>query len=270
MVICPLCQKPLFRDSHSWHCEAGHSFDVARQGYVNLLTVQQKHSLHPGDTKEMVLARRQFLEAGYYAPIGETLSRLAAQYCPNAQNVLDVGCGEGYYLSHLSSIPQHVGIDISKDAVRCAASRYKNSLWLTATASHLPFESHSFDCLLSMFALTMKEEYARVLREKGIFIQVLAGAKHLTGLKRIIYPTLVEKEKNLQPELKGFTLLHSESLSFEFHVDSPQQVQNLLAMTPHVWRISKAAAEALARTGSLKDRGEVVFNVYQNQPNTNS
>ena len=263
MVICPLCEKPLNRNDKNWCCENGHSFDIARQGYVNLLTVQQKHSLNPGDTREMVLARRQFLEAGYYLPIGETLKKLVSQHAPDAQCVLDVGCGEGYYLTHLPHIPQRVGIDISKEAVRCAAAKYKDNLWFTATASHLPFENGSFDCLLSMFALTMEEEYHRVLKPGGLFLQVLAGKNHLTGLKKIIYPTLTEKEKNLQPELTGFTLLASETLTFDFTLTEGEQVQNLLSMTPHVWRISKEAAQTLRETTSLQDRAEVIFNLYQ-------
>jgi 23S rRNA (guanine745-N1)-methyltransferase len=229
-------------------CEKGHCFDIAKQGYVNLLTVQQKHSLHPGDTRQMVLSRREFLEAGYYSPIGEKLKALVQTHCPKAQAVLDVGCGEGYYLSHLSSIPQRTGVDISKEAVRCAAGKYKDTLWLTATASHLPFADHSFDCLLSMFALTMEEEYRRVLKPDGLFVQVLAGKNHLTALKNIIYPTLVEKEKNLQPDLEGFQHIHSETLRFDFAVEENLQVKNLLSMTPHVWRISKEAAQALEQT----------------------
>lgn len=263
MVICPLCEKPLSREPKNWCCENGHTFDVARQGYVNLLTVQQKHSLNPGDTREMVLARRQFLEAGYYLPIGETLKKLVTQYAPHSETVLDVGCGEGYYLSHLTHIPKRIGIDISKEAVRCAAAKYKDSLWLTATASHLPFADHSFDCLLSMFALTMEEEYHRVLKPGGLFVQVLAGKNHLTGLKKIIYPTLVEKEKNLQPDLAGFILLTSETITFSFALTEAEQVQDLLSMTPHVWRISKEAAQTLRETTTLEDRAEVVFNLYQ-------
>lgn len=265
MVICPICGKPLSCEGKSWICENSHSFDVARQGYVNLLTVQQKHSLNPGDTREMVLARRHFLEAGYYLPIGETLKKLVSKHCPNAQRVLDVGCGEGYYLTHLPHIPNRVGIDISKEAVRCAAAKYKDSLWFTATASHLPFETGSFDCLLSMFALTMEEEYHRVLKPGGLFVQVLAGKNHLTGLKKIIYPTLVEKEKNLQPHLSGFSLLASDTLTFDFSLSEGEQVQNLLSMTPHVWRISKEAAQALRETTSLQDNAEVIFNLYQAQ-----
>ncbi len=265
MVICPLCKKPLIRDAKSWHCEDGHAFDVARQGYTNLLTVQQKHSLNPGDTRDMVLARREFLESGFYAPIGETLRELVTVHCPHGQDILDVGCGEGYYLSHLTHIPNRVGIDISKEAVRCAAAKYKDSLWLTATASHLPFADNSFDCLLSMFALTMEEEYRRVLRPGGLFVQVLAGKSHLTNLKKIIYPTLVDKEKNLRPILEGFAHIHSETLTFDFSVNENRQVRNLLSMTPHLWRITKDAAQALEQTQALKDRAEVIFNLYQAQ-----
>lgn len=263
MVICPVCHAPLLREKTVWHCENGHSFDVARQGYVNLLTVQQKHSLHPGDTREMVIARRNFLDAGHYLPIAQKLRELTNQFVPEAKCVLDVGCGEGYYLSNLAHIPTRVGIDISKEAVRYAASRDKSATWLTATAAHLPFADGSFDCVLSMFALTAETEFCRVLKENGIFIQVLAGKYHLSALKRIIYPEILEKEKNLQPQLQGFRLLHSETLCFDFSVESAEMLQNLLYMTPHVWRISKEAAQSLSQTARLDDRAEVVFNVYQ-------
>ncbi len=263
MVICPVCHAPLLREKTVWHCENGHSFDVARQGYVNLLTVQQKHSLHPGDTREMVLARRNFLDAGHYLPIANKLRDLIVQFAPEAKSVLDVGCGEGYYLSNLAHIPTRVGIDISKEAVRYAASRDKNAIWLTATAAHLPFADGSFDNVLSMFALTAEAEFCRILKENGVFVQVLAGKRHLSALKNIIYAEILEKEKNLQPQPQGFTLLHSETLCFDFSVESAEMLQNLLYMTPHVWRISKEAAHNLSQTDYLEDRAEVVFNVYQ-------
>lgn len=263
-VICPVCGLPLSGEKPAWKCENGHSFDVARQGYVNLLTVQQKHSLHPGDTAAMVLARRRFLQAGYYLPIRDKLRQLLAHYAPRAQSVLDVGCGEGYYLAGLE-LPRRWGIDISKDAVRYAAGGDKAAKFLTATAAHLPFADGSFDALLSMFALTIEEEYARVLGNDGVFVQVLAGEKHLQGLKSIIYPTLTEKPKCLQPELDGFCLLHHEILHFDFSLSDGQSVQDLLSMTPHVWRISKEGAQALARTTQLNDRAEVIFNVYRRQ-----
>ena len=91
MVICPVCKTPLTREKPCWHCENNHSFDVARQGYVNLLPVQQKHSLTPGDTKEMVAARRAFLDGGHYLPIAETLAKLVKSVAP--ETLLDAGCG---------------------------------------------------------------------------------------------------------------------------------------------------------------------------------
>ena len=238
---------------------------MARQGYVNLLTVTQKHSRHPGDTREMVAARRAFLDAGWYAPIAKTLTDLVRRFCPAAEAVLDAGCGEGYYLSQLGWIPERWGIDISRDAVRYAAVRDRSAHWLTATAAHLPFADGGFDCVLSMFALTAGAEFARVLRPGGIFVQVLAGQNHLPGLKSIIYPAHVEKEKTLHPALPGFGLLHTQTLRFSFSLPDAQSVHDLLYMTPHVWRITKRGAEALAQTAQLTDTAEVIFNIYGRQ-----
>lgn len=259
---CPVCGEALQQREKTWSCTRGHSFDVARQGYVNLLPVTQKHSLHPGDTKEQVAARRDFLDGGYYTPIADMLTALLREFCPECRTVLDVGCGEGYYLSGLPQIPERWGIDVSKEAVRYAAVREKNAQFLVATASHLPFAERSFDALLSMFALTMPEEFSRVLKDGGTFIQVLAGEHHLPKLKSLIYPEQKEKPKNLHPDLPGFTLLHSRVLEFHFELNEPRQVQNLLYMTPHVWRITRQGAERLMQTQRLGDDAQVVFNVY--------
>ena len=262
--LCPICGKPLTTEKPAWECENNHSFDVARQGYVNLLPVTQKHSLHPGDTAAMVTARRDFLNAGYYAPIAQKLCELIAAFAPLSESILDAGCGEGYYLSQLDA-KERWGVDISKDAVRSSAAREKDARFLVATAAHLPFPDSAFDCVLSMFALTVAAEFARVLKDGGIFMQVLAGERHLSALKSIIYPTLLEKQKDLHPALDGFTLLHEETLAFGFILETQEMVQNLLYMTPHLWRISQEGADALAKVSRLSDRAEVVFNVYGRQ-----
>ena len=264
--LCPVCGEELCCKPQTWTCPQGHSFDVARQGYVNLLTVDKKHSLHPGDTREMVAARRAFLDAGYYQPIARTLCELVERFCPQAQTVLDAGCGEGYYLSQLvGRVSSLWGIDISKEAVRYAAGREKRAHWLTATATHLPFADGAFDCVLSMFALTAAEEFYRVLRPEGIFVQVLAGQEHLPALKSVIYPTIHQKEKVLHPQLAGFVLLHTQTLRFEFVLNQQEMIHNLLYMTPHVWRISKEGAQALDALKHLEDSAEIVFNIYSRQ-----
>ena len=263
-VLCPVCGKPLQTEEKNWHCDAGHSFDVARQGYVNLLTVDKKHSLHPGDTREQVAARKAFLDEGYYAPIAEMLEEILKKEAP--KSILDAGCGEGYYLTHAA--PENCdcwGVDISKDAVRYAAVRNKTVHWFVGTAAHLPFADGSFDCVLSMFALTAAEEFHRVLKNGGLFVQVTAHPEHLLGLKSIIYPEILRKEKEASTELNGFALEEERHLSFDFTLDSAEMVQHLLSMTPHFWRISKDGAQRAAETGALHDTAKVIFRLYRKE-----
>ncbi len=260
-LICPICQLPLEAQGRSLRCGRNHSFDVARQGYVNLLPVQQKRSLHPGDTREQVLSRRAFLETGAYEPIVEAV-KVATQGHPGP--VLDVGCGEGYYAVRVADHLQAelTGLDISKEAVRCAAAQYKGPRWLCGTAAHLPIADSSVGVLMSMFALTMPQEFRRVLKEDGIFIQVLAAQDHLMGLKSVIYPEILLKEKDSVPTLVGFELLSSTPVRFGFTAEG-EQITNLLSMTPHFWRISAEGAKRLQATEILTDTASCVVNVYK-------
>jgi len=263
-VLCPICGKPLTQGQARWFCGKGHSFDVARQGYVNLLPVSQKHSKRPGDTREQVAARREFLDSGVYLPVAETLRELAGAARPHT--MLDVGCGEGYYLTKVqASLPELEGwgVDISKDAVRYAAVRNKRATFLTATASHLPFADGQFDVLSSVFALTLPEEFARVLRPGGRFLQVTAGEDHLLGLKSVIYPEIFHKDKQPETALPGFALEASRMLEFEFTLESNAAVMQLLAMTPHFLRITKEGLDRAQSTNRLTDRAQVCFRVYR-------
>lgn len=263
--LCPLCGKPLAKENNRFVCESRHSFDIARQGYVNLLPVQQKKSLHPGDTKEQLLSRREFLDGGFYRPIADAVCQMVKD-CRGP--ILDVGCGEGYYGSQVAKAlgAELIGLDISKEAVRYAAGRYKEASWICGSAARLPVEDGSVGLLMSMFALTLPEEYRRVLGKDGAFLQVLAAEDHLLGLKGIIYDNLTHKEKDSVPELPGFRLVESRPVKFTFTVEG-QQVQNLLSMTPHVYRISKDGAQRLANTQILTDTASCVINLYKPEKN---
>ena len=260
---CPICASQLNKEDRRFVCAQNHSFDVARQGYVNLLTVQQKHSLNPGDTREQVLSRREFLEAGFYMPIADALIA-AAKELDISGRILDVGCGEGWYSAQLAdalNVPL-TGLDISKEAVRCAAAKYKGKQWLCATAAHIPVEDGSVSLLTSLFALTLPEEFRRVLKSGGYYFQVLAAEDHLLGLKGIIYDQLTFKEKDTVPELPGFERIKSVPIRFDFTVEGTQ-VQNLFSMTPHVFRIGKEGAERLRQTRVLTDTASCVLNVFR-------
>ena len=261
-LLCPICGNTLTRQDRRYVCEKNHSFDIARQGHVNLLPVQNKRSLNPGDTAQQVISRREFLDGGFYAPIRDALCNLAKDHGCRGP-ILDVGCGEGYYSAELARIlnADLLGLDISKEAVRYAAGRYKNAAWICASAARLPVKDKSVGLLTSLFAITIAEEFHRVLGADGAYIQVLAAEDHLLGLKNIIYPELHHKEKFTTPELPGFRLAESRNLQFTFTVEG-RQVQNLLSMTPHVYRIGKEGADRLRRTESLTDTASVVLNLY--------
>ena len=95
IFCCPSCQKPLCREERRLVCPAGHSFDVARSGYVNLLLSQQTGRKHQGDEKRMVKARSAFLERGYYDPMRQELIKQGLAAARQGMTVLDAGCGEG-------------------------------------------------------------------------------------------------------------------------------------------------------------------------------
>ena len=261
-LLCPLCGELLTKQDKRYVCPKNHSFDIARQGHVNLLPVQNKRSLNPGDTAQQVAGRRAFLDGGFYEPIRSALCRLAKDHDCDGP-ILDIGCGEGYYSAALARElnTQLLGLDISKEAVRYAAGRYKDAAWICASAAHLPVKDHSFGLVTSLFALTVPEEFHRVLRPDGAYIQVLAAEDHLLNLKNIIYPELHHKEKFTTPDIPGFRLAESRPLRFTFTVEGAQ-VQNLLGMTPHVYRIGKAGAEALRQTQILTDTASCVLNLY--------
>lgn len=262
-LLCPVCGAPLAPASAVWQCENGHCFDVARQGYVNLLPVQQKHSLHPGDTPAQVHARRRVLQSGVYAPIADAVCALVPD---GARSLLDVGCGEGYYLRAIgAAFPalERWGMDISRDAVRLAAGADKAGHYLVGTAARLPFASGGFDAITSLFALTAPEEFARVLAPGGWYLQALAEPDHLRGLKALIYPELIHRDKNLTPVLPGFSLQAQRELRFDLTLRENGRIMDLLAMTPHFWRITKEGAARALETTALHDTAHVRLNLYR-------
>lgn len=256
-LACPLDGAPLQRHDNAWRCPDGHHFDVASQGHVHLLPVQHKRSRDPGDSKEMVAARRRFLNAGHYQPIAEAVARATLANLPPATpaSCLDAGCGEGYYLRQLAKEAESrgqplavLGLDISKWAVLAAAKQDKEPTWVVGTNARLPVLDGTLDRVLCLFGFPVYAEFARALKPGGQLVQVDAGPDHLRELREIIYPTLKPPRPSANEAPPGFTALPDETLRFPLQLNSQEEIADLLSMTPHLFR---AGPEGRARVAAL-------------------
>lgn len=231
---CPICQQALEADATPVRCANGHSFDRAKQGYLNLLPVQNKRSKNPGDSKEMVKARREWLSLGFYEPIVAGIAQLLDGV---SAKVLDAGCGEGYYTSALAQYCGEIcGSDISKEAVLSAARQYPKIEFTVASNRDLPYQDQQFSAVLSLFGFPVEEEFIRVLQPGGRIITVDPTRDHLIELKEALY---TEVKVASIPSLAGCTLECEIPIEFELRIDQPELIQKLLAMTPHYYRAPK-------------------------------
>ena len=243
---CPSCSNVLLLNNKVWACENGHSYDVAKEGYVNLLLVQYKNSKEPGDNKQMVNGRRAFLEQGFYQPLADAISKIFNLHLETLADqtqvsFFDAGCGEGYYMNQVSQSCQQAeiqlkfsGLDISKFAVQKAAKKYPKNHFAVASTFQLPLENNSQDAVLQIFAPSSELEVHRVLKSNGIWITVNPAANHLYEFKQALYDTPTE-HKAVQVTPKGFDLAEQLNLSFVIYLTEPQQRESLLMMTPYYW-----------------------------------
>jgi 23S rRNA (guanine745-N1)-methyltransferase len=249
-------RMPLAMRGGALRCANDHSFDIARQGYANLLGAQDKRSKDPGDSKAMIAARHGFLEAGYYQPLADRLGELLLPALNYGALIVDAGCGEGYYLQQLRQRilnaagpePQMVGFDISKWALQSAARRF-SATWLVASNRNIPLADSSADVVLDMFGFPDFADFARVLKPDGLLLRVQAGSDHLRELREIIYPE-VRNRATSPSRPASFSSVSSESMSYPLSCLKQSAIAELLLMTPHFFR---ASAQGRARVAELSE-----------------
>lgn len=259
MLICPVCQEKLIFDEHSARCANGHIFDIAREGYVNLL-----RSTRPGETigddKTSARCRRDFLNKGYYRALQAALCRL---FSDKSGNVLDICCGEGYYTSALGENENlHVfGFDISKEMVRLAAKR-GNGRYFVANMNAIPIADASMDYATHLFAPFHEASFARVLKPGGRLYTVIPGKRHLFGLKQVLYDTPYENDEQL-PQTSLLRPVGITKISDEITLASQEDIQAVFRMTPYYFHTSPADKEKLLGITSLSTRVEFVIAEYE-------
>lgn len=266
MFICPVCKSKLNIQGKSYLCENNHSFDIAKQGYVNLLPVNKKHSDNPGDSKDMVLSRRAFLENGYYDCFTDKLCEIVKSIFADSQKITiaDCGCGEGYYdgkLENLNCDFNLYGFDISKEAVRYASGKYKNYKYAVGSCFNMPLRNDSFDLALNIFAPMVESEMARILKKGGYMIYAVPGKRHLMGLKELLYENTYENEEK-HTEYEGFEFVDRVTVEKEITVDGEMGV-NLFKMTPYYFKTELGAEEKIIKNNGFTTEIHFGFLVYR-------
>tara|TARA_R110001599_G_C12277354_1_gene663171 strand:- start:7615 stop:8421 length:807 start_codon:yes stop_codon:yes gene_type:complete len=247
MWACPYCRLELNNssDAASLVCAAGHVFDLAREGYVNLLPPNRKRSRDPGDNAEMVAARRRVHDADTYRPVADAVvAELAAQKLGGS--VLDLGCGEGYYTQALVAALGHravCGVDISRNAVRLAAKKCPEAHIAVASAFNLPLPDHSMDAMVRIFAPSDDNELVRVLKPHGCYLEVSPGPRHLWQLRQGLYEMPKEHEP-ARETISGMRLYQRRELQYELR-PAPGQLADIVNMTPFAYRADRRRREML-------------------------
>jgi 23S rRNA (guanine745-N1)-methyltransferase len=272
-------------------CVNGHSFDIAREGYVNLLIAGQRRSRQPGDSAEMVAARRRFLATGSYDRVTNAITLVAARAMAGAASrlgstptLLDVGCGDGH---HTRRVAENVtagapgldavdavvcGIDVAKAAVAPAAREHPLGWYAVASAADMPLPNASVDVALNVFGPAMPAELARVLHGGGTVVTAHPGRNHLAGLRRIVYPEARSHQVKgpLRQAGEWFAQAGSVTVTFPLVIDDSRVLRDLFTMTPYRWHAPPDIGERLdaeaGRPGGFVTDVDVVITSYARRP----
>jgi len=248
MLICAVreCHLPLVREERRLVCPRGHSFDIARSGYANLLQPQDRRSKQPGDTAKAVAARRRLHDRGVTEPLLRGISEILAP--SSGDTVLDAGCGDGFYLGRMAEATglEAYGVDISIPAVDAAARRYPRCDWVVANADRfVPYADRSFSVVMSITARMNAAEFRRVLRDGGRLLVALASPEDLVELRGVGRDRV---ERTVETFAEGFSLVARQRVSTVADLDAAGVEDVLLS----IYRpMGSRAVEAMTVTFSL-------------------
>lgn len=265
-LCCPVCRGELNKNENSYTCERGHSYDIAKQGYINLL-MSSKGSTH-GDNNQMTDARQRFLSGGFYSPLADEICKNAAEHFSDGGVLIDCGCGECYYTDRVYSALREkfsdievCGFDISRDAIKQGAKRNKSITLLVAGVYNMPFLCESADMLLSVFSPFAREEFLRVLKKGGVLISVIPDKKHLWSLKSALYETPYENVLD-DYEIEGFEFVGKSEVKNNVTLQNGQ-IADLFMMTPYYYRTKPSDKEKILSLEEMTVETEFQVLVYK-------
>jgi len=256
-IICPVCKNELNKIDRSYKCLNNHNFDIAKEGYINLYL---KASTNSGDEKEMIKARKLFLNKGHYHFLREKINELIKSF--NTIDLVDLACGEGYYTSYFEAINK-IGIDLSKEGLKIASKTDKNTTYILSSIFNTPLKDHSIDTIITCFAPIAKEEIVRLLKKDGHFILVHPDQRHLYELKEAVYdnPYLNELE---DIQIEGLEKIDEIHLSSSSVLDN-EELKALFQMTPYTHKTSISDKEKLNYIDKLSVSFEFIISIYKSK-----
>lgn len=264
IIICPVCGKELNESETAFLCPDGHSFDKAKEGYVNLLTGKHKSGALIGDNKSMAALRRDFLNKEYFAPLADEIVRQIKKTGTEKPVLLDICCGEGYYSQKVKNSTDGVlyGFDISKAMVRLAAKRKTGGKFFVANLSHIPLKDNSVDIAFHLFAPFHEKEFVRVLKSGGTLITVVPGENHLFEMKKVLYDSPYKNDEKL-PGTDILSLTDTVKVKNEITLPDKADIDALFGMTPYYYKTGPSDRQKLAKLCCLTTQTEFVVAVYR-------
>lgn len=263
ILICPVCKNELYIENRTFHCEANHCFDIAKEGYVNLLSAH-KSGDNTGDNKEMARSRRDFLEKGFYSPLADAVGNCLEKFSSDGDNVLDICCGEGYYTSELTKKYNRnfYGFDLSKNMVRLAAKRKCNAQFFVANIASIPVKSNSVKFVFHLFAPFHSGEFSRIISDNGVVVTAIPGKEHLFGLKKILYTEPYYNDEK-EPVADGLELIEKIRVKDTLLLNSKEDINALFQMTPYYYHTPTEGMNRLDKISNLTTEIEFVLLVYK-------
>lgn len=254
LITCPNCKTTLSKSINTFDCLNGHSFDISKDGAVNLLLPNQKKKLQPGDNKSMINARELFLSSGNYDFLIDSLNSIITKNGIlisnlNSTSLVDLGCGTGYYTRNIGGpeISTKVGIDISKFAIAKAAKKDKSTTYIVGSVFNLPIEKDAVDLALNIFSPIHLQELERILKPGGYFLKVIPIGNHMKEIAELVYEKFNPHQSSIDTEIEAlanFSIVHQEELKQSISI-SKSVLENFISMTPYVYKFKESDLSGL-------------------------
>jgi len=240
---CPACHTDMkFRNENSLVCLKNHCFDLSKHGYINFVPNQGKMKY----TKDLFESRRHIFKSGFYDPLIKRIESCVYEHLgmDPQTNILDVGCGEGFFISNLFGSDKRIGgifgLDIFKDAVVLAAKGNSAVNWIVGDLSNIPLRSDTMGLLLNIFSPANYGEFSRIMADSGILIKVIPGKHYLKELRECVKEKFIKPDYSNEQVVKYFSKsmlsLDGSNLCYQLPVNN-YDLDNFIKMTPMMFNV---------------------------------